>query len=258
MNPWLESVLCVIASLAMACLAWRTPRLRFFWFGIGLVSIAVALWYGPVLYHRSNGLMMTLAIPMVIGPLFQFPMSRFLTCGIVSASVLTMCFSGWMEFLAPALSRGELSRLETRISPTGVCIQTTPYTCGPAAAVTVLRRHGLQADEGDLALRGKASQFTGADGPGLVVAVEERFGSSGVSAESVCWQTVEELQQAGECLAVIRYDQNTDHWVAVLKITADNVLLGDPIAGRRVMKRSKFAEVWTGEALCIHFPAKLR
>jgi len=212
MNPWIESALCIFASLAMGLIAWRTVRLRFFWFGAGLISIAVVLWFGPHIYYRSAGMMMTLAVPMVIGPLFQFPMSRFLSCGIVAAGVLTMCSSGWMEFLAPALAQGELRQLETMISASGVCIQGTGYTCGPAAAVTLLRRHGFPAEESDLSLRGKASEFTGTDGPGLVTAVEGRFGASGVRAESVCWGSVGEIEKAGECLAVVRYDEQTDHW----------------------------------------------
>ncbi len=254
MNPWFESIVCICASLAMGLIAWRTVQLRFFWFGAGLISIAVALWYGPVLYHRSTGMLMTLAIPMVVGPLFQFPLSRRLCCGIVFAAVMTMCQSGWMEFLAPAFARGELSRLETRISPSGVCLQGTGYTCGPAAAVTILRRHGFPAEESDLALLGKASEFTGTDGPGLVEAIERRFGQGGVKAESVCWRTVEELQRAENCIVVIRYDRNIDHWVALLEVTSDNVVMGDPISGRRIMKREKFAQEWTGEAVRFIFP----
>jgi predicted double-glycine peptidase len=183
-------------------------------------------------------------------------MSRFLSSGIVAAAVLTMFFSGWMEFLAPALARRELRRLKTRISPSGVCIQGTGYTCGPAAAVTLLRRHGFPADESDLALRGKASEHTGTDGPGLVAAVEDRFESSGVRAKTMCWKTLDELQQAGECLAVIRYDQNIDHWVAVLEVTSESVVLGDPISGKRVMSLPKFTAVWTGEVVCFHFSKK--
>ncbi len=235
MNPWLESILCVVGSLLLICLAWRTPRLRFLWFGAGLAGIAVALWQGPVLYHRTSGVMMTLAVPP-----------------------LTMCFSGWMEFLAPAISRWELSHLATQISTDGVCIQTTEYTCGPAAAVTLLRRHGFRADEGDLAIRSKASFHTGVDAPLLAAAVEEEFRAAGVKADSARDQTIEQLQQAGECLAVVPFDADTDHWVAVLEVTNENVIVADPLRGMRTMSRAEFAETWRHEIVRIHFPAKAR
>ena len=83
-----------------------------------------------------------------------------------------------------------------------------------------------------------------------------RMGGLRVARPARCWGSVGEIEKAGECLAVVRYDEQTDHWVAVLEISAQQVVLGDPICGRRVMKRQQFAERWTGEVLRIHFPEK--
>jgi predicted double-glycine peptidase len=51
-----------------------------------------------------------------------------------------------LPFLVPALIKERLSNLTTRLDSNGICYQSTDYTCGPAAAVTALRRLGLQAD----------------------------------------------------------------------------------------------------------------
>jgi hypothetical protein len=53
-----------------------------------------------------------------------------------------------VPFLAPAFNRGYLAGLKTRIDADGVCRQSSEYTCGPAAAVTALRKLGLPAEEG--------------------------------------------------------------------------------------------------------------
>ena len=253
MNPWLESLLCMLGSFAALFVAWRIRSLCLVWFGAGIVGIFHALWNGPDLFHRTSGMTMSLAVPLVIGPLYRFPMSRFLKYGITIASSLTILFSGWMEFLAPALARGELRELKTLMSGQGVCLQTTDYTCGPAAAVTLLRMHGFPAEEGDLALLAKASLHTGADAPGLVAAIERRFGSAGVTADMASDQTYDELARAGECLAVVPADANTDHWVAVLKATDDEVFIADPLQGMKKVKRAKFEQSWRREIVRIHF-----
>lgn len=258
MNPWIETVLCVIASFAVVWFVWSTPKLRFVWFVGGIAGIVVAFWFGPELYHRACAFIKTLAIPMVIGSLLQFPMTRFLRVGVTTAAALTLCFGGWLEFLAPAISSVRLQHLETLISDDGVCMQATDYTCGPAAAVTLLRRHGFPAEEADIALRAKAGFYTGVDAPMLVAAVVEKFGATGVTADTAMNQTIEQLQQAGECLAVVPYDTFTDHWVAVLEVNKDSVVLADPAKGMRTMGRVEFERTWRHEIMRIHFPAVRR
>lgn len=56
-----------------------------------------------------------------------------------------------MAVAAAALVQAQLRSLPTRVDPDGVCLQNTPYTCGPAAAVTALRRLRLPAEESELA-----------------------------------------------------------------------------------------------------------
>lgn len=51
-------------------------------------------------------------------------------------AVVLMVHSSVMPFVMPLLIRGRLQRLQTEIDSQGVCLQTTGFTCGPAATVT--------------------------------------------------------------------------------------------------------------------------
>jgi hypothetical protein len=46
---------------------------------------------------------------------------------------------------------GGVPRCGDRWDKLGTCLQTTPYTCSPAAAATLLRRHGIAASEQEMA-----------------------------------------------------------------------------------------------------------
>ena len=75
-------------------------------------------------------------------------------------AVMIFSVSVW-PFIRPVFDRKELSRLQTQINADGVCIQTTDYTCGPAAAVTALRKLGLPAEEGKIAVQSETSSIDG-------------------------------------------------------------------------------------------------
>jgi hypothetical protein len=50
-----------------------------------------------------------------------------------------------------------------RVDGDGVCRQSSHYTCGPASAVTVLRKLGLPAEEGEIAILSHTSALTGTE-----------------------------------------------------------------------------------------------
>ena len=253
MNPWVESVLIVLLSFAVFWAAYRIQKASWVWMSCGLVGIAGALASNGACRGREYSLLMSVAVPMLTAPLFRFPLSKTLRIGLFTVTALAAGFTGWYEFLAAAFSRRELALLKTHFHD-GVCIQSTGYTCGPASAVTLLRRLGFPAEEGELALLSKCSLHTGTDGPLLADAINARYGPERVKSWSCEFTDMDALQRAGEVLTVVNLDDTTDHWVVVLKITESTVETADPIYGLHTESRSDFERRWRWESVVVKVP----
>jgi predicted double-glycine peptidase len=147
-------------------------------------------------------------------------------------------------FLAPAFNRQYLASLPTRIDADGICRQSNDYNCGPAAAVTALRKLGFPAGEGEIAILAHTSSATGTPPDVLARALQERYGPEGLQSEFRVFKSVDELKQAGLTLAVIRYNFWLDHYVTVLQVTNDEVIAGDPSLGLVAFRKDAFVKKW--------------
>ncbi len=92
-------------------------------------------------------------------------------------------FMAVFPFLAPAFNRNQLATLQTRINGEGICLQNTDYTCGPAAAVTALRKLGLPAEEGRIAIASCTSSETGTPADILAETLQAEYGKDGLTAQ---------------------------------------------------------------------------
>jgi predicted double-glycine peptidase len=146
--------------------------------------------------------------------------------------------------LAAAASRGQLAAVSTRIDGDGVCLQSTEYTCGPASAVTVLRRLGLTAEEGELALLARSSKVTGTPADVLATMLNERFGRDGIEAQYREFGSLDELGKAGLTMVVIKYGLLMDHWLTVLDINDRELVVANPLTGVERMPRGQFLAKW--------------
>jgi predicted double-glycine peptidase len=218
---------------------------------LGVAGVALSVIAADKLPRSANGYLLSAAIPLVTAVFFRCEISRVTRTGLACATLAATFYSGWMEFLGPALCRPALAKLTTNLDRNGICHQTTGYTCGPAAAVTALRRIGFSAEEGDLALRAHCSLFTGTDPSDLAAAIDGRFGPSGARAQSRPMETLAQLAQAGLALTVIKLDGNLDHWVVVLEMDEHKVHFADPMQGLRVQSRAEFERVWEHETIRI-------
>jgi len=133
-------------------------------------------------------------------------------------TLMVFHFSIW-PFLAPAFNRQLLASMRTRFNSDDICLQSTDYTCGPAAAVTALRKLGLPAEEGEIALLAHTSTATGTPPDMLATALQERYGKDGLIAEFKVFHNLDELAQEKITLAVIKYNFWMDHYVAVMEVT---------------------------------------
>lgn len=133
----------------------------------------------------------------------------------------------------------------------GVCRQTTDYSCGPAAAVMMLKSMGEEISEGEMANLCLLRPGRG------VTALELCRGLNIALRARNCRATVEHLNPGQldrldpPFLAEIKRPGSSEHCVVVLQVLADVVLLADPAAGRAVCTREEFLKLWTGIAVTV-------
>jgi hypothetical protein len=147
-------------------------------------------------------------------------------------------------FLGPVFDRPRLASMPTVIDGDGVCRQGTAYTCGPAAAVTLLRRAGLSANESELAILARTTQALGTPPTILCRVLQNRYAADGLACRYRAFESVEELRRAGPTLAVMKFGFLADHYVAVLEVTDESVIVGDPLQGRTTISHPQFTERW--------------
>jgi hypothetical protein len=197
---------------------------------------------------RTEFAVMAIACTMLL----TTPMSRLRKRGQRrSVAILMVVFTVYfsvLPFLMPAFEYSRLAGLETILDGDGVCIQSTQYNCGPAAAVTVLRRIGVPAKEGELALRSHTTRFTGAQMDSLCNAIRKNHG---IPCRIVYCRDVSELQDETPFAAIVKFSFLIDHYVAVLSVTETEVTIGDPLAGLRTCTPEEFEKEWRRCAIVI-------
>jgi hypothetical protein len=261
MNLWLEILFAVLSGFAGFGLGHLFSCLSKGWWLLGyFIPLALILFYGLgihfpallssaptvswLLMGRKKFLILGFVAAMVLAtPLSRLPQRRDRIVIILLIVAVVFGASVW-PFLAPMFNRQELAQLHTRVNFEGVCLQNTGYTCGPAAAVTVLRKLGLPAEEGELSVLSQTSSATGTPPDLLAEALRQKYGKDGLTVEYRFFKNFEELRQAGLTLAVVKYSFMVDHYVAVLKANDIAVTVGDPLNGIQIISRAEFLNQW--------------
>jgi predicted double-glycine peptidase len=214
----------------------------------GVAFNVPAVMFAPPISWMMVGLKKFAVFGFVAAMVLTTPLSRLrshrdrsLVFLLMAAIVFYM--SVW-PFLAPAFDRNQLAHLLTRVDNNGVCEQTTDYTCGPAAAVTALRKLGLPAEEGTIAILSCTSNQEGTPTDLLADALQKEYGKDGLTATCRVFKNISELKQAGITLAVIKYGFMVDHWVTVLEVRDSEVVIGDPLGGLRRLPYDQFLKQW--------------
>lgn len=151
---------------------------------------------------------------------------------------------GLLPAMAPLMAQESMRALKTTIGRDGVCIQSTGFTCGPAAAVTALRALGIHATESELALHFGTSSITGTPDDVAAIGLRNLYADQGLIVEHRFMRSVEEFREWPAALAVIEYSTFQDHFVAILGVTDTMVTVGDPLMGRIQMPIAEFKEKW--------------
>ncbi len=157
--------------------------------------------------------------------------------------VLIVCFS-ILPSLEPLMLYDEFSSLKTTMNNEGVCMQSKDYTCGPAAAVTALRKLGFDAEEGLIAIRSRTSPITGTRPKNLYDAISDIYENDNLQCQFRRFDSTSQLINGGITLVVLRYKFMLDHCVAVLDVSNDAVTVADPSIGKISIPVDEFEKVW--------------
>jgi len=117
-----------------------------------------------------------------------------------------------------------------------VCLQSTESSCGPAAVATLLRAHGVQAEEAELARECFTSRG-GTENWYLARAMRRR----GVRVDYVSATGVNDVPLP--CIAGVRLGgpQGDGHFITILGRSGERHITGDPRLGRLVMSEGDLA-----------------
>lgn len=137
------------------------------------------------------------------------------------------------------------ARLRGRVNAEGECLQTSGYSCGPAAAATFLHLHGVEATEREMAvLCATRAGLGGTTECGLLRGLRRKLPGRAVRAAA---PRFEELPVPA--LVTLRQNWLVGHSVVVVEAGPERVRLIDPMGGRRALSRAEFEEEWGGSAV---------
>jgi len=108
----------------------------------------------------------------------------------------------------------------------GVCIQSTPSTCGPASAATIARALGRPVTEAELA-RESLSYAGGTENWYLARALRRRG-----FAVDFCFYEPDAGSLPTPTIAGVKLPQGTGHFIALLTYDGTNYVCNDPLTGR--------------------------
>ena len=192
---------------------------------------------------RNEYVILSFALPMLLStliPRLNTLRKKVLVSILIAVASINLSV---LPFLVPAFVINKLAALETTFVG-DVCIQSTGYTCGPACAVTALKALGIDADEGQLAIAARTTSVCGTPDDMLKKAIEKLYGSQGVQCLCRYYDSIEQLN--GDCpvIAIIKYAPLIDHYITILEVTSENLVVGDPLNGKMTMSHEEFKQKW--------------
>lgn len=270
MNIWLETMFVLLLAVSAMLLGTALGRcgkssyavglgLAFALMGAVLVGRDIAIQsHWPALYvltaSRIRFVLLLLSAGVGFGALIEHQTRgrlRWLSCGFAALIIAAL----WIApFVSVAAVQDQLSRLETVIDADSVCRQTTPFTCGAAAAVSGLLYFGAVGDEAALALTSRTSPLIGASVWDLYLAVRHASNQAGIQCTFSFFKHLSDVPVGSVLLAVMRDTGWNDHCVAVLDIQPTYLTVADPACGLRQMTWQSFQRAWRGCGILLYKP----
>lgn len=190
----------------------------------------------------------------LLGGMFLFGAGLYVVRASLWKRDLLMVATGLLaSYLAAAgwSLRGDHTRLCGTVDRWGVCLQTSPYSCGPASAAALLRLHGVSATEREMAdlclTRPGNTLVSGTSDCGLARGLRAKLGSR--SRVEVTAPRYADLPVP--CLVPVRLAPRLGHCILVVEAGETGVTVIDPHRGFRTIDRPAFESSWQGSAVSI-------
>ncbi len=139
-------------------------------------------------------------------------------------------------------ARSDPSELGGRPDKDKVCMQTSTYSCGAAAACTLLAHLGVDSDEGEMADLCGTSPGWGTDEFQVARGLEAKLPGRHPVIERTDWQSLVALKAPS--MATMKLTFLVDHWVVVLHAADDGVRVADPLMGNVTLTKTEFLDRW--------------
>jgi peptidase C39-like protein len=169
------------------------------------------------------------------------------TLGERALCPVTLLFFMVIPFIKPVLSPIDVGQLQDRFED-GVVLQSTPSTCGPASAATILRNFGYPTSEKELAREAFTSRG-GTENWYLARALRRR----GLDVNFRI-QSPDSASLPSPAIAGVILRGGVGHFIAILNDSAEEVTVADPLNGKHVINKSALKTYYhfTGFFLTVH------
>ncbi len=267
----LESALWFAGQLLVAVVAllvgrriarWASPR----WKIIASAAVALMLLWpamrlypASVLAHLGARLVMFIEVTGIIVPatvLFaiaaehvpQRSERRALYAMLAICGLYFLQYGKWMV-LPPVPDLGT-----TQLAG-DVCMQSTNYTCVAASLVTLLRAHGVDATETEMARLSHTEPGHGTTDSRAIAALQRKLAHRDVAIHYEGMDYTRLCQVEMPCVVTVDWGYFTSHMVPVLSADQTSVVVGDPLIGRQQYGPDEFRHLWHGLGIYLTRPA---
>jgi hypothetical protein len=110
--------------------------------------------------------------------------------------------------------------------------------------VTALRKLGLAAEEGEIAILAHTSSLTGTEPDVLAKVIQNRYRTNGLVVEYRSFRSLEDLKDVGPTIAVMKFNALQDHCVTIFGVHTNGILVADPLSGLSVVPADEFENKW--------------
>ncbi len=268
MQPWIETIgVFLLADIGVVLGLLTTKFKKNFWLVcyipplILIILIAMTRHFYRLVFYppfswltegRMEYVIFSFTVPMLFSTLIPrllvFRQKIVLTIFVVAASIIFFI----IPFISPILARNELENIVTEFSENGICLQSTNYTCGPAAAATALYQLGIKASEGKLAIEAYTTPQNGTSDDLLKKAIEKLYDSYGIVCDYRYFSSVSQLKGNCPVIVVTKFSFLIDHYVTVLNVTDDEVIVGNPSSGKEALTYKEFEKKWRSVGIIVH------
>ncbi|NQZ58102.1 MAG: C39 family peptidase [Lentisphaeraceae bacterium] len=168
-----------------------------------------------------------------------------LWASLLPRALLSLSLMGTLAFsIAPTIKNLvrplDLNSLQDK-SHAGVCLQSTPSTCGPASLTSILRHHDIKASEKELAV--EAHSYDGGTEAWYLARAARKRGCE------VNFHLLDDFSSEVDLPVIVGVRLRTfGHFIAILGREGEKFILADPLQGREVLSLAEMRDryVFTG------------